>query len=105
MKEREYRAAMLLECVGEPIRFQILRHLERGAMTVNGLARLTKRHQTTVCHHLAVLRTMHLVRYHNRGVSTFYELKHPGVLTVLKDAINFAPKLGALEEARSGPSA
>ena len=48
MKENEYRAAMLLECLGEPVRFQILRHLEDGPKTVSHLARLTHRHPTTV---------------------------------------------------------
>lgn len=98
MREKDYRAAMLLECLGEPNRFQILRHLERGPMSVSVLARATKRHQTTVCHHLAVLRTMHLVRYHNRGVNTFYQLKHPEVLRLLRAATEMAPKLSALDE-------
>lgn len=98
MKERDYRAAMLLECLGEPNRYQILRQLERGAMTVSGLARLTKRSQATVSHHLAVLRTMHLVRYHNRGVHTFYQLKHPEVLRLLRAAVEVAPKLSAIDE-------
>jgi DNA-binding transcriptional ArsR family regulator len=99
MKEREYRAAMLLESVGEPTRFQILRVLERGPMAVESLARVTKRHQTTVCRHLAVLRHLHLVRYHNRGVNTFYELKHPEVSRLLHDAIALAPKLASLDAA------
>lgn len=90
MKENEYRAAMLLECLGKPVRFQILRHLEKGPLAVSTLARLTKRHQVTVCHHLAILRTMHLVRYRNRGKFTYYELKLktiPGLLNLsIQDA-------------------
>lgn len=90
MKEIEYRAGMLLEAVGEPVRFQILRHLHRGPRSVGELARLTKRHQVTVCHHLAVLRTNQLVRYRNRGTFTFYELKVPRILQLLELAIQCA---------------
>lgn len=98
MKEREYRAAVLLECLGEPTRFQVLRHLEKGPHSVTSLARLTKRHTTTVCRHLAVLRHLNVVRYHNRGVNTFYELKHPEVAGLLRAALALAPRLAALEE-------
>jgi len=93
MKENEYRAAMLLECLGEPVRFQILRHLEDGPKTVSHLARLTHRHPTTVCHHLGVLRALHVVRYRNRGRFTFYELKVPAISDLLRLAIRNAPKL------------
>ncbi len=92
MKEIEFRAAILLECLGEPIRFQILRHLEAGPMTVSHLARLTHRHIATVSHHLAVLRSMHIVRYRNQGRSAFYELKVRVVTDILMLAIRGAPK-------------
>lgn len=75
MKESEFRAAMLLEVLGEPIRFQIVRHLQAGPKAVVELARLTKRHQATICQHLAALRAQHVVRYRNNGKFTFYELK------------------------------
>jgi len=75
MKEIEYRASALLERLGEPIRFQILRHLQNGPKSVSELARLTKRHPTTVSEHLAILRDLHVVRYRNRGLFAFYELK------------------------------
>ena len=95
MKENEFRAAMLLECLGEPVRFQILRHLEEGSKTVSQLARLTHRHPTTVCHHLAVLRTLHVVRYRNHGRFTFYELKVREISDILRLAIRNAPKLSS----------
>lgn len=97
MKESEYRAAMLLECLGEPVRFQILRHLEKGPHAVSTLARLTKRHQVTVCHHLAILRTMHLVRYRNRGKFTYYELKLKIVPSLLNLGVQAAQLLHAGE--------
>lgn len=95
MKEIEFRAAMLLECLGEPVRFQILRHLEDGPKTVSQLARLTHRRPTTVCHHLAVLRNLHVTRYHNRGRFTFYELKVREISDILRLAIRNAPRLSA----------
>lgn len=103
MREREYRAAMLLECLGEPNRFQILRWLESRPRGVSELARLMKRSLPTVCHHLAVLRMMHLVRFRNRGVNTFYELKAPVVLDLLRAAVDIAPKL-ALTDADANRS-
>ncbi|MBM3892567.1 MAG: winged helix-turn-helix transcriptional regulator, partial [Verrucomicrobia bacterium] len=91
----EFRTAMLLECLGEPVRYQILRHLQAGPKTVGEMARLTKRHQTTVCQHLSVLRSLHLVRYRNERQFTFYELK----LKRLPDLLDLA-KTCAQELAR-----
>jgi DNA-binding transcriptional ArsR family regulator len=90
MKEIDFRAAMLLESLGEPVRFQILRHLQDGPKAVVELARLTKRHQVTVCHHLAALRALHVVRYRNRGKFTFYELKLKQVTQILDAAVRCA---------------
>ena len=101
MKEIEYRAAMLLESLGEPVRFQILRHLENGPKTVSDLAHLTHRQVTTVCHHLAVLRTLHIVRYRNRGRFTWYELKVREVGEILALAVRHAPKLSPLVKGAS----
>src|SRR5207247_5859145 len=90
MKEIEYRAAMVLECVGEPVRFQILRHLQDKPRAVIELSRLTKRHQATVCQHLAALRSLHVVRYRNRGKFTFYELKSKRIAQILELAARCA---------------
>lgn len=87
MKETEFRAAVLLESIGEPIRFQILRHLQKGAKSVTELCRLTKRHPATVSQHLAVLRHLHLVQYRNRGRFTFYEIKQKRLSQILETAI------------------
>ena len=93
MKEIEFRAAMLLECLGEPIRFQILQQLHDGSKTVSQLAKLTHRHPSTVCHHVACMRMLHLVRYRNHGRFTFYELKVRGVIEILRLAIQVVPRL------------
>lgn len=90
MHEIEFRAAVLLENLGEPIRFQIIRHLQNGPKAVSELCRLTKRHPATVCQHLATLRHLHLVRYRNRGRFTFYELKHKRLSQILELAIKCA---------------
>ena len=90
MKEIDFRAGMLLESVGEPIRFQIIRHLQSGPKPVHELARLTKRHQATVCQHLAVLRNMQIVRYRNHGSSTFYEIKLKRISHLLDLAVKCA---------------
>jgi ArsR family transcriptional regulator, lead/cadmium/zinc/bismuth-responsive transcriptional repressor len=90
MKEIEYRAATLLECMGEPVRFQILRHLQNGPKAVCELARLTKRHQTTICHHLSTLRSAHLVRYRNHNQFTFYELKPARATQLIELAVRCA---------------
>ena len=95
MKEIHFRAAQLLECVGEPIRFQIICHLQNGPCSVGKLARLTKRHQTTVCQHLAALRSFQVVRYRNRKQFTFYELKLKSVVSLLELAVQCAGQAGA----------
>ncbi len=88
MKESDFRASMLLECLGEPIRFQIVRHLQHGPKTVSALARFTKRHQATISQHLAILRNMQVVRYRNRGRFAFYELKLKQVVRLLDTAVD-----------------
>ncbi len=90
MKEREYRAAVVLENLGEPTRFQIIRLLHAGPKAVIELSRLTGRDPATVCQHLATLRHLHLVRYRNRGRYTFYELKQKRVPQILELAIKCA---------------
>ena len=83
MKETDFRASMLLECLGEPIRFQIIRYLQEAPRTVSELARRTKRHQATISQHLAVLRQLQIVRYRNHGRFAFYEIKLKGVSRLL----------------------
>ena len=93
IKEIEYRAAMVLECLGEPIRFQIIRHLQDSPRAVIELARLTKRDPTTISQHLALLRSLHLVRYRNRGKFTFYELKQKRAFQMLQLAMQCAKEI------------
>jgi DNA-binding transcriptional ArsR family regulator len=95
MKEIEFRAAVLLETLGEPTRFSIIRLLETRPRSVSELARLTKRCQETTCHHLAVLRLLQVVRYRNRGRFTFYELKLKGVSEMMDLAVRLASRTGA----------
>ncbi len=90
MKEIEFRAGVLLEALGEPIRFQIIRYLQSRPRSVSELSRLTKRHQTTVCQHLAVLRKLNVVRYHNRNRFTFYEIKLADAPALLDFAVRCA---------------
>jgi DNA-binding transcriptional ArsR family regulator len=96
MKEQEYRAAVVLENLGEPTRFQILRILDQRPRAVIELARLTGRDPATVCQHLATLRHLHLVRYRNRGRYTFYELKQKRVPQILELAIKCAEETASL---------
>src|SRR5438552_583341 len=96
MKETEFRAAVLLENMGEPIRFQIIRHLQNGPKTVTELGRLTKRHPATVCQHLTKLRHLHAVRYRNRGRFTFYELKQKRLPQILELAMKCAEEMTLL---------
>ena len=102
MKEIEYRAAMVLECLGEPIRFQIIRHLQDSPRGVTELARLTKRHKTTICQHLAVLRNLNIVRYRNSSRLTIYRIKNRDAHALLDLAVRCAR--GARDEARETPT-
>ena len=96
MREREYRAAVVLETLGEPTRFQIIRLLQNGPKAVIELARLTGRDAATVCQHLATLRHLHVVRYRNRGRYTFYELKQKRVPQILELAVKCAEETSDL---------
>jgi len=93
MKEIEYRASALLDRLGEPVRFQILRLLQHGPKNVSELARFTKRHPTTVSEHLAILRDLHVVRYRNRGRFTFYELKLKRTSQIMDLAVRCAKEI------------
>lgn len=90
MKEKDFRAAVILERIGEPIRFQILQYLQQRPRTVSELARHTHRHQTTVSQHLAILRDLHLVRYRNQGHFAFYEIKAKEISEILTRAISLS---------------
>lgn len=93
MKEIDFRTVMILECLGEPIRYQIIRQLQKGPKAVHELASLTKRHQATICEHLRVLRDLHLVRYRNRGIFTIYELKLRATISILNLARTAAKQI------------
>ena len=80
MKESRYRESRVCRVLGNPVVYAIVRLLEeQGAMSPSAIARAVGRRLPTVSGHLAMLRTVDLVRYERRGGATRYWLKHGAV--------------------------
>ena len=83
MKENEYRASRLLRELGVPVRYQIAKPLEQGAMTVGQISAALGRSRTTISHHLHIHRAVDVVGYETKGRNVVYRLKAslvPGLL-------------------------
>lgn len=86
MEERSYRASRLLTALGNPLRFQIVEALKDGKKTPAELASLFNRSVSTVSGHLAVLRSLDVVRYDSEAGRVYYWLKRKQILDLLARA-------------------
>lgn len=93
MREKHYRASRLMRELGVPIRYQIVKMLEKGPKTVGQLAQLLDPHPTTISHHLHILRAVDVVRYETKGRNAVYWLKAELVPALLAVAERCAAKL------------
>lgn len=69
--------AEVFSALGDETRIKIIRLLQDGEMRVEDIAKALDVPQSTLSHHLRVLRTAGLVRVNRRGRSSFYSLAQP----------------------------
>jgi DNA-binding transcriptional ArsR family regulator len=87
MTEKEFRAARLLSCLGNPIRFRIVLLLDRAPATPAQLAAELRRTVPRISHHLAILRAADIVRFKVREGQHMYWLKDDTAAEVCRHAI------------------
>lgn len=65
--------------LSEPIRLQILQHLERGESSVNAITAAVNSTQPNVSKHLKILQDEHIVARRQDGNSVFYRIADESV--------------------------
>lgn len=88
------RLAELLQAIGDPIRLQILTALGTACVPVVAIVAATGLRQSTVSHHLRVLRDRGLVTADRRGTYVYY----CGASDALRPALEHARALLKKEE-------
>jgi ArsR family transcriptional regulator len=77
-------AAVAFRLLGDTSRLRLLLHLsEHGETCVGDLGRALHQSQTTVSHHLMLLRRGGLVEYRRDGKQNFYRVRSPLVTELL----------------------
>ena len=71
--------ARRFQVLGEPCRLRILRVLQGGAMTVNGIVKELDGNQPNISKHLQILFDAGLVRRERSGNSIFYAIADPSL--------------------------
>lgn len=79
-------AACLFRSLGDPVRLVILQHLMLGEHRVVDLVAHLGLAQSTVSAHVACLRECDVVEARAVGRSSYYSLKHPELLGLLRAA-------------------
>jgi DNA-binding transcriptional ArsR family regulator len=82
--------ATYLKALAEPTRYQIVKALCAGSMTVSDIAALVEQDITTVSHHLRVLYHAEIATTERDGRHIYYSLNHKLISTRRKlDELNF----------------
>jgi DNA-binding transcriptional ArsR family regulator len=71
-----YLCANYLKALGDPIRLQIVRALQSGALSVSDLALMLELELPNVSHHLRVLYHADIVKTERDGKFVYYNLNH-----------------------------
>jgi DNA-binding transcriptional ArsR family regulator len=87
-------AVALFRSLGDPTRLAIVRCLAGGEARVVDLTRGLGLAQSTVSKHLACLRDCGLVGYRAQGRQSFYSLRHPELIDLLRSAETLLARTG-----------
>ena len=89
MKEIVYRESRIAKVLGDPAKYAIINLLLRhGAMSVGEIAKTVHRAESTVSHHLSMLRSLEIVRYEAKTSGVYYWIKYPKELKLILKALN-----------------
>ena len=90
LKRAVEETALMLKCLGHPIRLQILDLLEReGELTVSDIHGSLALEQAVASQHLSLMRDKGILSRRREGVHVYYRLAHPRasrVLDCIRDA-------------------
>lgn len=76
--------ASRFKVLSEPLRLQILQHLELGEASVNAIADALSATQPNVSKHLKILQDEHLVARRQEGNSAFYRIADESVFELCR---------------------
>ena len=94
MKEILYRESRVAKVLGEPSKYAIVTLLMRArSLNVSEISKVLKRAESTISHHLALLKSLEIVRYEVRSGAVYYWIKYPRDLQLVLDALrNFVKR-------------
>jgi DNA-binding transcriptional ArsR family regulator len=93
MKEIVYRESRIAKVIGEPAKYAIINLLLRhGAMSVGEIARAIHRAESTISHHLAMLKGLEIVRYEVKTSGVYYWIKYPKELRLIVKSLKIFVK-------------
>lgn len=76
--------AVRFKVLSEPIRLQILQHLEDGESSVSGITAAVKSTQPNVSKHLKILQDEHIVARRQEGNSVYYRIADDSVFDLCR---------------------
>lgn len=76
--------ASRFKVLSEPLRLQILQHLEQGESSVNAIAQALGATQPNVSKHLKILQDEDLVARRQEGNTVFYRIADPSVFELCR---------------------
>lgn len=90
---------MLLRCICEETRFNILELLQKNKeMSVNDLVSRLKKDQPLVSHHLRALRQCNIVSSKENGKSTMYFISNNEISRLISDIVKTGTKMAVMCE-------
>jgi DNA-binding transcriptional ArsR family regulator len=88
MKEILYRESRVARVLGEPSKYAIVELLMRAkSLNVSEISRSLRRAESTISHHLALLKSLEIVRYEVHSGGVYYWIKYPKDLQLVMDAL------------------
>ena len=83
-----YTVSQTFKALGDPTRIRILYLLAQRECSVTKIAETLNLKQSTVSHHLAVLKNLRLVKFRREGTTIYYSHDDDHVIQVLEQTID-----------------
>ncbi|MFS8650473.1 MAG: metalloregulator ArsR/SmtB family transcription factor [Caldibacillus sp.] len=83
-----YTVSQTFKALGDPTRIRILYLLAQRECSVTEIAETLNLKQSTVSHHLAVLKNLRLVKFRREGTTIYYSHDDDHVIQVLEQTID-----------------
>lgn len=86
----------IYKALGDPSRLRIIYVLSKSSLCVCDIATLLDMTQSSISHHLRILRDLNLVKFKREGKLVIYSLDDDHVLKVFEEGLNHAKHLETL---------